>query len=86
MGDIRQRGLMAGIEVVKDRQTKSIFEDKKVMGDIILAARQKGLIIRELGPVITMMPILSMTDEELKTMVEIVYESIKEVIARYTVS
>ncbi|MBY0005989.1 adenosylmethionine--8-amino-7-oxononanoate transaminase [Priestia aryabhattai] len=86
VGDIRQRGLMAGIEVVKDRQTKSIFEDKKVMGDIILAARQKGLIIRELGPVITMMPILSMTDEELKTMVEIVYESIKEVIARYTVS
>ncbi|MEK1831616.1 hypothetical protein AAAC51_30310 [Priestia megaterium] len=56
------------------------------MGDIILAARQKGLIIRELGPVITMMPILSMTNEELKTMVEIVYESIKEVIARHTVS
>ena len=48
------------------------------MGDIILAARQKGLIIRELGPVITMMPILSMTDEELKQWLKLYMNQLKK--------
>ncbi|MFD2617488.1 adenosylmethionine--8-amino-7-oxononanoate transaminase [Terrilactibacillus laevilacticus] len=80
VGDIRQRGLMVGIEIVKDRTSKETFTTKEnIVPDIIQTARQNGLIIRELGPVITMMPILSMTETELDQMVEIVYRSIQTV-------
>ncbi|MFF2287778.1 adenosylmethionine--8-amino-7-oxononanoate transaminase [Peribacillus butanolivorans] len=80
VGDIRQRGLMIGIEIVKDRQTKEPFTiQENIVSSIIQNARENGLIIRELGPVITMMPILSMSEKELDIMVETVYRAIQEV-------
>lgn len=80
VGDIRQRGLMIGVEIVKDRHTKETFSlQENVVSGIINKARKNGLIIRELGPVITMMPILAMTEEELNAMVDTVYRSIQEV-------
>ncbi|MCK6256294.1 adenosylmethionine--8-amino-7-oxononanoate transaminase [Fictibacillus sp. KIGAM418] len=79
VGEVRQRGLMIGIEIVKDRTTKETFSVQEgVISRIIQNAREHRLIIRELGSVITMMPILSMTDEELHTMVDITYRSIQE--------
>lgn len=86
VGEVRQRGLMVGVEIVKDRKTKEPFSlQENVVGNIIFTARSKGLIIRELGPVLTMMPILAMKQEELKQMVDIVYESIQEVISSYQI-
>lgn len=86
VGEIRQQGLMVGIEIVKDRETKETFSlQENVVSNIILTARSKGLIIRELGPVLTMMPILAMTQEELKQMVDIVYESIQEVASKFQI-
>ncbi len=80
VGDIRQRGFMIGVEIVKDRQTKETFTlQENVVSGIIQTARENGLIIRELGPVITMMPILSMSEKELDFMVETVYRAIQEV-------
>ncbi|MCK1994809.1 adenosylmethionine--8-amino-7-oxononanoate transaminase [Peribacillus muralis] len=80
VGNIRQRGLMIGVEIVKDRQTKETFSlQENVVSEIIMKAREYGLIIRELGAVITMMPILAMSEEELNTMVDTVYRSIQEV-------
>lgn len=80
VGDIRQRGLMIGVEIVKDRHTKETFSlQENVVSGIINKARGNGLIIRELGPVITMMPILAMSEEELNAMVDTVYRSIQEV-------
>ncbi|EIT86491.1 Aminotransferase class-III [Fictibacillus macauensis ZFHKF-1] len=80
VGDIRQRGLMIGIEIVKNKNTKETFTvTEGVISQIIETARQKGLIIRELGSVITMMPVLAMSEQELQKMVGITYESIQEV-------
>lgn len=71
---------MIGIEIVKDRQTKEPFTiQENIVSSIIQNARENGLIIRELGPVITMMPILSMSETELNIMVETVYRSIQDV-------
>ena len=71
---------MIGVEIVKDRQTKETFTlQENVVSGIIHTARENGLIIRELGPVITMMPILSMSEKELDFMVETVYRAIQEV-------
>jgi len=80
VGDIRQVGMMVGIELVRNRQTKETFAaDQKVGMRIIERARQKGAILRPLGPVIVLMPPLAMTVRELSRLLEITQESIREV-------
>ena len=80
VGDIRQAGMMAGIELVKDRGTKEIFPGKEKIGaHVILKARQKGVILRPLGPVIVLMPPLAISLKELDFLLDVTYESIKEI-------
>ncbi len=80
VGDIRQAGFMVGIELVKDKKTKEPFPLAKRTGhQVIRAARKRGLIIRPLGDVIVILPPLSITEEELAFLCDVVYESIKEV-------
>ncbi len=79
VGDIRQRGVMIGIELVKDKATKQEFEPKEKIGvRVIERAREKGAILRPLGPVIVLMPPLAMTERELDKLFDIAYESIEE--------
>ncbi|WP_028392375.1 adenosylmethionine--8-amino-7-oxononanoate transaminase [Bacillus cihuensis] len=79
VGDIRQRGLMVGIEIVQDRETKTIFPiQENKLDNIVLAARQKGLIIRQLDQVLTFMPVLAMSQNELEEAIKIIYQSILE--------
>lgn len=79
VGDIRQRGLMIGIEIVQDRETKIIFPiQENKLDNIVLAARQKGLIIRQLDQVLTFMPVLAMSQNELEEAIKIIYQSILE--------
>jgi adenosylmethionine-8-amino-7-oxononanoate aminotransferase len=77
VGDVRQKGLMIGIEIVKDKKTKEIFDSSEQLEHkIILEARKRGLIIRPLGPVLTFIPVLAMTNEQLETAVDIIFDSI----------
>jgi adenosylmethionine---8-amino-7-oxononanoate aminotransferase len=79
VGDIRQKGLMVGIEIVQDRNTKQIFPRSEMIEHrIILEARKRGLIIRPLGPVITFIPVLAMTEDQMETAVHILFDSIAE--------
>jgi adenosylmethionine-8-amino-7-oxononanoate aminotransferase len=67
VGDIRQAGLMCGIELVADRQTKSSFAPGDRNGyRICLSLRDRGIFLRPLGDVIVLMPPLSSTDVELR--------------------
>jgi adenosylmethionine-8-amino-7-oxononanoate aminotransferase len=78
VGDVRQKGLMAGIELVKDRKTKEPYPSKKRMGHrVAMDVREKGLIIRPLGDTIVIMPPLSIKKAELKRITSIVYDSIE---------
>jgi adenosylmethionine-8-amino-7-oxononanoate aminotransferase len=80
VGDIRQVGTMIGIELVRDKAAKKDFEPKEKIGvRVIERARKKGAILRPLGPVIVLMPPLSMTAKELNQLFDITYESIREV-------
>jgi len=80
IGDIRQIGLMVGIEMVKDRKTKAPYPIEKRMGHkAILEARKRGAILRPLGNVIVLMPPLSIKEAELERLLKITYESIKAV-------
>ncbi|MBU0516166.1 MAG: adenosylmethionine--8-amino-7-oxononanoate transaminase [Proteobacteria bacterium] len=81
VGDVRQRGLMVGIELVADQKTKAGFPPGDRIGHrVILAARRRGVILRPLGDVIVLMPPLSITVEELDTLVKVTTEALEEVI------
>ncbi len=71
--DIRQKGLMAGIEI------GDYPLEKRVGHRIGLAARKKKLLIRPLGNVIVLMPPLSITEDEIQWMCAVTYDSIRQV-------
>ena len=79
VGDIRQKGMMVGIELVQNKDIKELFPFALNVGHrVTLEARKRGLIIRPLGNVIVLMPILSMSKRELRELLDITYVSIKE--------
>ncbi|MCX5885674.1 MAG: adenosylmethionine--8-amino-7-oxononanoate transaminase [Proteobacteria bacterium] len=80
VGEVRQKGFMVGIELVKDRKTKEPYPlEGKIGIRVTNEARKRGVVIRPLGNVIVLMPPLSISYRELNTLTEIVYKSILEV-------
>jgi adenosylmethionine-8-amino-7-oxononanoate aminotransferase len=66
VGEIRQRGLMVGIELVRDRATKAEYPYEARAGHrACLAARPLGALLRPLGNVVVLMPPLAMTEGQL---------------------
>ncbi|MEK6813384.1 MAG: adenosylmethionine--8-amino-7-oxononanoate transaminase [Nitrospirota bacterium] len=83
VGDIRQEGMMVGIELVKNRRTKTPHPPKERIGHrVILDARKRGVILRPLGNVIVLMPPLSITPREIDRLVDVTIESIAAVSRR----
>lgn len=81
VGDVRQCGLMVGIEIVKDRYTKESFSfERRIAYRSTLKMRELGLLTRPLGDVIVLMPPLATTAEQLVEMVAVVKEGIRLVI------
>lgn len=80
VGDIRNRGFMTGIELVKNKAIKEPYPlEAKIGWRVIYKAREKGVIIRPLGNVIVVMPPLSISEENLLRLLEVIEESIREV-------
>jgi adenosylmethionine-8-amino-7-oxononanoate aminotransferase len=78
VGEVRQWGLMVGIEIVRERRTKTLFETRlKVPQRIVAAARRAGVIIRPLGNVMILMPPLSINPTELETLCHVTGASIQ---------
>lgn len=83
VGDVRQAGLMIGIEIVRDRSTKAPFPPEARIGRKIVArARELGLLTRPLGAVIVFMPPLATPEAALEIMLDILYQAIAEVTER----
>lgn len=82
VGDIRQRGLMVGIELVAARAEQRAFPAARQMGARVCErARTHGVIVRNLGDVIVLMPPLSVTEEDLRLLVSAVGRSLRELTA-----
>jgi len=80
VGNIRQKGFMAGIEIVKDKKSRDAYPlVEKIGWKICGRAREKGLLIRPLGNVIVLMPPLSISCQELKSLTKITCEAIREI-------
>jgi adenosylmethionine-8-amino-7-oxononanoate aminotransferase len=77
VGNARQCGMMGGIELVKDKQTKEPFApDDKIGAKVCAAMRPKGAMMRPLGNVIVLMPAVGMDIETLKKLLDIVEETL----------
>lgn len=84
VGEVRQKGFMAGIELVKDRKTKEPFPWEDRIGvKVCTKARERGVILRPLGNVIVLMPPLAMSVEELEKLLDITYWAIEKTTGTY---
>lgn len=80
VGDARQRGMIAGIELMEDKEKKAPYSWEKGMGAAVcMKAREHGLFIRPVGDVVVFMPPLCSTEREIKTMLDIIYRSVREI-------
>lgn len=69
VGEIRQAGLMCGIELVADRATRARFPPAERVGHGLgLALRRHGIFLRPLGDVLVLVPPLTTTDDELRAL------------------
>lgn len=83
IGNVRNIGLMAGVELVRDKKTKEPYAWAEKMGwRVAYRAREKGVFIRPLGNVIVIMPPLSISEQNLKQLLKVIKDSIVVVTER----
>jgi adenosylmethionine-8-amino-7-oxononanoate aminotransferase len=83
VGDIRQAGFMVGIELVKDRKSRSPYAARDRIGHAVaIEARRRGVILRPLGNVVVLMPPLTISRAELKLLLDVTCQSIAAVTGR----
>jgi 4-aminobutyrate aminotransferase len=80
IGDVRGRGLMVGVELVRDRQTKERATSER--DEVVTAAFNRGLLILGAGKnAVRFSPPLVLTRDEADTAVRIFDEALTEVAA-----
>lgn len=80
VGEVRQRGLMVGIELVADKESRKAYDPAQRLGVRVCEEILKmGMISRPLGNILQLVPPYISTEEELSLMVDILFESIKKV-------
>ncbi|MDB6030363.1 MAG: adenosylmethionine--8-amino-7-oxononanoate aminotransferase BioA [Verrucomicrobiales bacterium] len=83
IGDMRQVGLVAGIELVKNWQTKEPFALRERAGIRVCEAMAKrGVLTRPIGNVIVLMPPYCTTASEVVRMVSTLGESVRQVFGK----
>jgi adenosylmethionine-8-amino-7-oxononanoate aminotransferase len=83
VGDVRNIGLMAGVELVKNKKTKNPYVWLEKMGwRVAYHARDNGVFIRPLGNVIVIMPPLSISEQNLNQLLKVIKDSIVKVTER----
>jgi taurine-pyruvate aminotransferase len=85
VGDIRGKGLLVGIELVKDKKTKEPL-DVSLVNQVIANCKQEGLLIGKNGAtvagynnVLTLSPPLNIKQEDITFIIKIVTESLKKI-------
>ena len=77
VGEVRHKGVMVGIELVEDCQTKQSFPYERRTGHrVTLEARKRGCIVRPLADTVILMPAPAMPGELVERLCRVVIESI----------
>jgi adenosylmethionine-8-amino-7-oxononanoate aminotransferase len=81
VGDVRQWGMIAGVELVRDKVSREAWPCARQVGAQVCArALAHGVIIRPLGDVIVIMPPLSISIDNLDHLLRTIERCIDEVI------
>jgi 4-aminobutyrate aminotransferase len=81
IGDVRGKGLMIGIELVRDRETKERATTER--DALVMAAFKRGLLVLAAGQnVVRLSPPLVLTKEQAETAVRLLDESLIEIAVR----
>ena len=82
VGDARHKGMIGGLELVRDKDTREAYDwEERVGMKVCHEARKHGLFLRPLGNVIVVFPPLSITLEELGALLDGIESSIAAVTA-----
>lgn len=77
VGNVRNKGLIAGIELVKNKPSKEPYPwEEKIGWKVAYEAREEGVLIRPLGNVIVIMPPLSISIENLNRLMDAIKRAI----------
>jgi adenosylmethionine-8-amino-7-oxononanoate aminotransferase len=77
VGDIRQVGLVAGIELVRDLRTREPFDLRERAGiRVCEAMARRGVLTRPIGNVVVIMPPYCTSPAQVRQMVEVLREGI----------
>jgi adenosylmethionine---8-amino-7-oxononanoate aminotransferase len=77
VGDIRRVGLVAGIELVRDRRTRAPFDLRQRMGIRVCEAMARlGVLTRPVGNIIVLMPPYCTTPAQARQMVAVLAQAI----------
>ncbi len=80
VGEIRQEGMMMGIELVADKKNKTPYPlTLRVGKQICDEAKEHGVLLRPLGNIIVLMPPLSISLREIKKLILVVGAAIKKI-------
>ena len=78
VSEIRIRGLMGGIELVKNKKTNEPYPYRLKIGYKVCAeAKKRRVLLRPLGNVIVLMPPLAISKKDLGYLVEVISKSIE---------
>ena len=78
VGDVRQTGMIAAIELVRDKATREPFPASERRGlRVYRHALERGVLLRPLGDVVYFMPPYCITPDEIDLMVEVAIEGIQ---------
>ena len=81
VADIRQRGMIAAVELVRDRESRAEFAAHERRGlRVYLHGLERGVILRPLGNVVYFMPPYCVTIEEIDLMVDAAIEGIERAV------
>ena len=79
VGDIRQVGLVAGVELVRDWRTRAPFDLCERAGiRVCEAMARRGVLTRPIGNVVVLMPPYCTTQEQMGRMIAVLHEAIRE--------
>ena len=80
-GEFRQTGMIAAVELVRDRETLEPFPVEQRVGyQIYLEGLKREMILRPLGNVVYFIPPLVIEPDQIKTMMNAAYDSISTVL------
>ena len=83
VGDVRQVGLVAGIELVRDWRTREPFALAERAGiRVCEAMARRGVLTRPIGSVVVLMPPYCTTRAQLRQMVGALREAVEEVLQK----